>query len=64
MDDLHRDANEKGEVCTGMLDIGGWLYEITIDPNMEDDDHPEACGYQKALHSNSKQKQRLISRSY
>ena len=64
LDDLHCEAEEKGEACTATLDIGGWLYEITIDPNMEDDDYPEACGYQVAMHSNSKQKRRLISRSY
>ena len=64
LDDLHREAQEKGEACTAALDIGGWLYEITIDPNMEDDDYPEACGYQVAMHSDSKQKRRLISRSY
>ena len=63
LDDLHCEAEEKGEACTATLDIGGWLYEITIDPNMEDDDYPGACGYQVAKHSNSKQKQRLISRS-
>ena len=64
LDDLHCQATENGEACTGLLEIGGWSYEITIDPNMKDEDYPEACGYQVAQHSNSNMKKRLIRKSF
>ena len=65
MDGLYREATDKGEPATDILDVGGWPYEITMVPWMQDAQHPEACGFQVAEHENSpKKKKRLIARHY
>ena len=58
LDDLYQDAMDKQQAVTNTLDVGGWEYEITIDPQMNDEAHPEACGFQVT----SKRKKRLIKR--
>ena len=65
MDGLYREATDKGEPATDILDVGGWSYEITMVPWMKDAQHPEACGFQVAKRENSpKKKKRLIARHY
>ena len=64
LDDLHQLASHQNAPATSTLDIGGWEDEITMDPQMKDDAHPEACGFQVAKHANSKQKRRLIMKSW
>ena len=58
LDGLYQEATDREEPRTATLDVGGWEYEITMDPQMNDEDHPEACGFQVAKHSNSKQKKK------
>ena len=64
LDGLYQEATDREEPRTATLDVGGWEYEITMDPQMNDEDHPEACGFQVAKHSNSKQKKRHIMKSW
>ena len=62
--DLYKKAKDSGKPTTKTLDIGGWKYDITMDPQMNDEGHPDACGFQVAKHSNSNQKRRLIMKSW
>ena len=64
LDGLYQEATDKNEPATATLDVGGWDYEITMHPQMDIEDHPEACGCQVAKHSNSNQKRRLIMKSW
>ena len=49
LDALQQEATNKGRPLTDILDIGGWEYEITMDPEMNDEAYPDACGYQVYL---------------
>ena len=56
LDGLYKKAMDTNMPKTAKLNVGKWDYEITVDPHMKDETHPEACGYQVALHENSPNK--------
>ena len=65
LDGLYQEATDKKRPVIETLDVGGWEYEITMDPWMNDAKHPEACGFQVAKHANSpNETKRLIVRHY
>ena len=64
LDALHQQAKTLGQPQTDDLDVGGWVYEITMDPKMNNPDCPEACGYQVAKHVNSNRNMRYIMKAY
>ena len=64
LDGLYQEATDRKEPRTATLDVGGWEYEITMDPHMQDAAHPDACGFQEAKHANSKGTRRLIMKNW
>ena len=64
LDRLRQKATDRNEPTTATLDIGGWDYDITMDPQMNDAEHPEACGFQVAKHPNSNETRRHIMKRW